>query len=174
MLLAIQFLHPIFLYGLFALAIPVILHLFSFRKYKKVYFSNFSFLASLQQQKKNSSKLKNLLLLFLRLLALASIVFAFATPYIQPKKNILPVEKSSKIIIYIDNSFSMSNTGTKGSLLEEAKKHLFDIIAAYPAGTNFALLTDDEAHNRTLTKEQATALLPGIKTSANSKKYPKY
>lgn len=170
MLLAIQFLHPIFLYGLFALAIPVILHLFSFRKYKKVYFSNFNFLASLQQQKKNSSKLKNLLLLFLRLLALASIVFAFATPYIQPKKNILPVEKSSKIIIYIDNSFSMSNTGTKGSLLEEAKKHLFDIIAAYPAGTNFALLTDDEAHNRTLTKEQATALLPGIKTSANSKK----
>lgn len=170
MLLAIQFLHPIFLYGLFALAIPVILHLFSFRKYKKVYFSNFNFLASLQQQKKNSSKLKNLLLLFLRLLALASIVIAFATPYITPKKNTLPAEKSSKIIVYTDNSFSMSNTGTKGSLLEEAKKHLFDIINAYPAGTSFVLLTNDEAHNGTLTKDQAIALLPGIKTTANAKK----
>lgn len=170
MLLAIQFLHPIFLYGLFALAIPIILHLFSFRKYKKVYFSNFNFLASLQQQKKNSSKLKNLLLLFLRLLALASIVIAFATPYITPKKNPLPVEKSSKIIVYTDNSFSMSNTGTKGSLLEEAKKHLFDIINAYPAGTSFVLLTNDETHNGTLTKDQAIALLPGIKTTANAKK----
>lgn len=170
MLLAIQFLHPIFLYGLFALAIPIILHLFSFRKYKKVYFSNFNFLASLQQQKKNSSKLKNLLLLFLRLLAIASIVIAFATPYITPKKNPLPVEKSSKIIVYTDNSFSMSNTGTKGSLLEEAKKHLFDIINAYPAGTSFVLLTNDETHNGTLTKDQAIALLPGIKTTANAKK----
>ena len=170
MLLAIQFLHPIFLYGLFALTIPIILHLFSFRKYKKVYFSNFNFLTSLQQQKKNSSKLKNLLLLLLRLLAIASIVFAFATPYVRPKKNKLPAEKSSKVIIYTDNSFSMSNTGTKGSLLEEAKKHLFDIINAYPAGTSFVLLTNDEANNNTLTQEQATTLLAGIKTTANSKK----
>ena len=139
MLFAIQFLHPIFLYGLFALAIPIVLHLFSFKKYKKVYFSNFNFLASLQQQKKNSSKLKNLLLLFLRLLVLASIVIAFATPYVIPEKTTSRVEKSSKIIIYTDNSFSMSNTGTKGSLLEEAKKHLFDIINAYPAGTSFVL-----------------------------------
>lgn len=170
MLLAIHFLHPLFLYGLFALAIPIILHLFCFRKYKKVYFSNFNFLASLQQQKKNSSKLKNLLLLFLRLTVLASLVFAFATPYIKPNKNTLPVEKSSKIIIYTDNSFSMSNTGTKGSLLEEAKKHLFDIIDTYPAGTSFVLLTNDEANSSTLTKDQAIGVLPGIKTTANSKK----
>lgn len=170
MLLAIQFLHPLFLYGLFVLTIPIILHLFSFRKYKKVYFSNFNFLASLQQQKKNSSKLKNILLLLLRLLALASIIFAFATPYISPKQNKVPVEKSSKIIIYTDNSFSMSNSGTKGSLLEEAKKHLFDIINAYPASTSFVLLTNDESPNNTLTKEQAIALLAGIKTTANSKK----
>lgn len=170
MLLAIQFLHPIFLYGLFALAIPIVLHLFSFRKYKKVYFSNFNFLASLQQQKKNSSKLKNLLLLFLRLLVLASIVIAFATPYVIPEKTTSRVEKSSKIIIYTDNSFSMSNTGTKGSLLEEAKKHLFDIINAYPAGTSFVLLSNDEANNTPLTKDQAITLLPGIKATANSKK----
>ena len=160
MLLAIQFLHPIFLYG----------HLFSFRKYKKVYFSNFNFLASLQQQKKNSSKLKNLLLLFLRLLVLASIVIAFATPYVIPEKTTSRVEKNSKIIIYTDNSFSMSNTGTKGSLLEEAKKHLFDIINAYPAGTSFVLLSNDEANNTPLTKDQAITLLPGIKAPANSKK----
>ena len=63
MLLVIHFLYPEFLYGLFALSIPIILHFFSFKKYKKIYFSNFNFLASLQQQKKNSSRLKNLLLL---------------------------------------------------------------------------------------------------------------
>lgn len=166
----IQFLHPIFLYGLFALAIPIILHLFSFKKYKKVYFSNFNFLASLQQQKKNSSKLKNLLLLLLRLLVIAAIVIAFANPYTTPGKVKQPSESKSNVVIYADNSFSMSNTGAKGSLLEEAKKHLFDIVNAYPAGTNFIFLTNDEANNTVFTKEQTITMLSGLKTSAASKK----
>ena len=79
MLSVIQFLHPVFLYGLLLLVIPVLLHLFSLKRYKKVYFSNFNFLEALQKQKKNSSRLKNLVLLFLRLLALSCIVIAFAT-----------------------------------------------------------------------------------------------
>ena len=33
----IHFLHPEFLYGLTVLILPVILHFFSFKKYKKVY-----------------------------------------------------------------------------------------------------------------------------------------
>lgn len=170
MLFVIQFLHPIFLYGLFALAIPIILHLFSFKKYKKVYFSNFNFLASLQQQKKNSSKLKNLLLLLLRLLAIAAIVIAFANPYTTPERIKRPSDTKSNVVIYADNSFSMSNTGTKGSLLEEAKKHLFDVVNAYPAGTNFIFLTNDEANNTAFTKEQTITLLSGLKTTAASKK----
>ena len=56
MLSVIQFLHPVFLYGLLLLAIPVLLHLFSLKRYKKVYFSNFNFLEALQKQKKNSSR----------------------------------------------------------------------------------------------------------------------
>lgn len=165
----INFLHPGFLYALFALAVPIILHFFSFKKYKKVYFSNFNFLASLQQQKKNSSKLKNLLLLLLRLIVLSAIVFAFATPYVSPE-NVKSHHMQTQVAIYIDNSFSMSNTGSTGSLLEEAKKHLFDIVNTYPAGTGFTLLTNDDLNNRNLTREQTINILSGIKTSPASKK----
>lgn len=169
MLFVIQFLHPIFLYGLFALAIPIILHLFSFKKYKKVYFSNFNFLASLQQQKKNSSKLKNLLLLLLRLAAIAAIVVAFANPYTAPGKAKPRAEARPGVVIYADNSFSMSNTGTKGSLLEEAKKHLYDIVNTYPAGTNFIFGTNDGTSSAPLTKEEMAVALGGLKTTAASK-----
>lgn len=169
MLLAIQFLHPVFLYGLLLLAIPIIIHLFSFKKYKKVYFSNFNFLASLQQQKKNSSKLKNILLLLLRLAALAAIVIAFATPYIASDNLKKQSGQKSDVVIYVDNSFSMSNTGTKGSLLEEAKKYLFDIVNTYPAGTGFILLTNDEINATTLTKEQTANMLSGLKVTPASK-----
>ena len=60
MLSVIQFLHPVFLYGLLLLVIPVLLHLFSLKRYKKVYFSNFNFLEALQKQKKNSSQMMTL------------------------------------------------------------------------------------------------------------------
>lgn len=132
MLSVIQFLHPVFLYGLLLLAIPVLLHLFSLKRYKKVYFSNFNFLEALQKQKKNSSRLKNLVLLFLRLLALSCIVIAFATPYLNPEGKALPATTTPRIFIYADNSFSMTNTGSQGSLFEEAKKHLFDTSIPIP------------------------------------------
>lgn len=163
MLLTIHFLHPAFLYALSGLAIPIILHLFSLKKYKKVYFSNFNFLESLQQQKKNSSRLKNILLLLLRLLAITAIVFAFAAPYITPKNKRDTETHRPEIVVYVDNSFSMSNTGTKGTLLEEAKKHLFDIVSNYPVGTTFTLLTNDNVNNTNLTKEQTINSLSSIK-----------
>lgn len=165
----IHFLHPEFLYGLFILAIPVILHFFSFKKYKKVYFSNFSFLQSLQQQKKNSSRLKNILLLLLRLLALSAIVIAFAYPYVAHRTTVTPDNERPQVVIYLDNSFSMSNTGTHSSLLEEAKKHLFDILNTYPSGTPFFLITNDNQNLPSLSKEEIINTLAGLKVSPRSR-----
>lgn len=165
MLGTIHFLYPEFLYGLTVLAIPVILHFFSFKKYKKVYFSNFNFLQSLQQQKKNSSRLKNLLLLLMRLLALGAIVTAFACPYMAPRQAPASSHEKNRVVIYADNSFSMSNTGTHSSLLEEAKKHLFDILNTYPAGTTFFLLTNDNQNLPALSKEETINAISGLKVT---------
>lgn len=169
MILLIQFLHPLFLYGLLLLAVPILLHLFSLKKYKKVYFSNFNFLAALQQQKKNSSKLKNILLLLLRLLALTCIVIAFAGPFINPGHKKIQNTESPEIVIYTDNSFSMTNSGTRGSLLEEAKKYLFNIVNTYPQGTGFRFLTNDAPNDILLTKEQMPEALGNLQISSNSK-----
>ena len=76
-----SFLYPGFLYALFALAIPVIIHLFNFRRYKKILFTNVRFLTDIQQESKSKNKLRHLLLLLLRLLTLACIIIAFAQPY---------------------------------------------------------------------------------------------
>lgn len=171
MLLVIHFLYPEFLYGLFALSIPIILHFFSFKKYKKIYFSNFNFLASLQQQKKNSSRLKNLLLLLLRLTVLAAIVIAFANPY-SATRTVSAGNNGEKpqVVIYLDNSFSMSNTGSKGILLEEAKKQIFDILNTYPPGISFTLLTNDPLQSVNKTKEEIQTVTGIVKTTSRNKK----
>ena len=77
-----KFAHPEILWALLALAIPILVHLFNFRKFRRVQFSNVAFLKEVQQETKSKSKLKHLLILASRLLAILFIVFAFAQPFI--------------------------------------------------------------------------------------------
>src|ERR1041384_2944175 len=101
-----KFANPYFLFALLALAIPIIIHLFNFRKFKRVYFTNVRFLKEVKQDTKAKNKLKNLLILCSRLLAILFLVLAFAQPYI-PRDN-GAVHTGDKVIsVYIDNSFSM-------------------------------------------------------------------
>ena len=69
---------PLFLWGLLALAIPIAVHLFQFRRYRKVYFSNVDRLESLQTESRRQSNLRRWLVLLMRCLAIVFLVLAFA------------------------------------------------------------------------------------------------
>jgi hypothetical protein len=62
-----HFLYPAFLFALISLAIPVIIHLFNFRKYHKVYFSNVQFLKEVKEQQASRRNLKERMILAARL-----------------------------------------------------------------------------------------------------------
>src|ERR1700749_154283 len=102
-----QFLHPGYLYALSAIAVPIIVHLFNFRRYKTVYFSNVKFLREVKEETTSRSRLKHLLVLAARLLALTFLVLAFAQPFIPNKRN-TGAGGRRLISFYIDNSFSMN------------------------------------------------------------------
>ena len=161
-----NFLFPTFLIGLAAIAIPIIIHLFNFRKYKKVYFTNVQFLKELKQESDSKSKLKEWLILAMRILAIACLVFAFAQPFIPGKTKAIQGEKA--ISIYIDNSFSMESTNKKGTLLENAKEHATEIVNTFNASDKFQLLTNDfeGRHQRFISKEEFIELLNDIKISS--------
>ncbi len=73
-----QFVFPLFLVAAAAIAVPVIIHLFYFRRYKKVYFTNVRFLQEVKDITSNRQRLRNLLVLLMRCLALIFLVLAFA------------------------------------------------------------------------------------------------
>ena len=75
-----RFLYPNMLWGLFALLIPILIHLFNFRRHKLVYFSNTTVLRSIQQENAKTRKLKYLVTLLLRCLFITALVLAFAFP----------------------------------------------------------------------------------------------
>ncbi|CAM3618087.1 BatA and WFA domain-containing protein [Flavobacterium gelidilacus] len=133
-----QFKHPEILYFLFLLVIPIIVHLFQLRRFKKEYFTNVKLLKQLQIQTQKSSTIKKWLLLATRLLLLAALIFAFAQPFFKGKDD---DKKNNELVILLDNSFSMQAKGNKGELLKRAVQEL---IEETPETKNLSLLTSND------------------------------
>ncbi len=161
-----NFSNPAFLFALSAIAIPIIIHLFNFRKFKTIYFSNIRFLKEVKQETQAKSKLKHLLVLAARILAITFLVLAFAQPYI-PAENKKAVVGEKAISIFIDNSFSMDAINKNGTLLDDAKRRAKEIIDAYKPTDRFQLLTNDfeGKHQRLVNKEEFSELLDEVKIS---------
>jgi hypothetical protein len=165
-----NFLYPGFLFALLAIAIPIVIHLFNFRRYKKIYFSNVQFLKEAKEQNSSREKLKNLLILSSRILAIAFLVLAFARPYIPTASTANPAA-THVVSIYIDNSYSMETVNKEGSLLDEAKRKAREIVEGYGLNDQFRLITNDfeGRHQRLVSKEEFIQLLDDIKISAVSR-----
>lgn len=166
-----SFYNPNFLWALFILAVPLAIHLFNFRRYKKIVFSNVQLLKEIQTESKKSRQLKKWLILGLRMLALASLVIAFAKPYIPLRDE---VKGKSLVSVYIDNSESMLNTSTNGPLIEVAKNRAREIINNLPASAEIQILDNSfsAAANKTLTKETALTLIDNIDMSTAANNLP--
>src|ERR1700749_1136274 len=165
-----HFLYPAFLFTLISLAIPVLIHLFNFRRYQKVYFSNVQFLKDIQEQQSSRKNLKERLILAARLLALTFLVLAFAKPYI-PGKNSANAGKQQAVSIFVDNSYSMQTLNSEGSLLDEAKRRAKEIASAYSINDSFQLLTQDfeGKHQRLLSRDEFNDAVDVIKISPQSR-----
>ena len=166
-----SFLFPAFLFALLTLAIPVIIHLFNFKRYKTLYFSNVSLLKRIKQESKKKSQLKQLLILIARLLAITSLVIAFSRPYIPLTRKTSNAARQV-VAIYIDNTFSMKAESEKGPLLEQAKLKAIEIANSYRVSTQYLLITSDflPENELLLNKEQFIQKVAEIKESPLSPK----
>jgi hypothetical protein len=136
-----QFVFPAFLAAMLALAIPILIHLFYFRRFKKVYFTNVSFLKEVKDETSNRRRLRNLLVLLMRCLAIAFLVLAFAQPFIPRSDTVKQGEKA--VSIFIDNSYSMGALSEQSPLIELAKQRARDIVSAYGPADRFQVLTNE-------------------------------
>ena len=164
--------HPEFLYGLLAVLIPVIIHLFNFRRYKKLWFSNIEFLKNITAQTRKQNKLKHLIVLLLRILAVALIVLAFAGPELnRNRKRALPTA-GGLTAVYVDNSFSMMAEGENGRLFEEAVSKAGELVTHSPRDKRFVLLSNEQrpSQRRVLNKEEVMNELDRLAVSPASRK----
>jgi len=168
-----RFLFPGFLFAWLAIAIPILIHLFNFRRFKKVYFSNVRFLKKIELQTSSKQNLKNLLILAARLLFIIFLVLTFAKPYIPAREQ--PTAFQRQVVsVFIDNSYSMETVNKEGTLLDEAKRRAKEIALAYSKNDKFQVLTNnfEGRHQRLLSYEDFISAVEEIKISGMNRTLP--
>ncbi len=119
-----NFNNPNFLFFIPAIAIPILIHFISLKKKETELFSNVNFLEKIELIRRRKSFLENLILLITRILIFLLIIFAFSDPV---KKN-TSLNTIDNIILYVDNSHSMSVSNDNGIIFEQAKNIARNII----------------------------------------------
>ena len=135
------FLNPAVLFGLLAASIPVLIHLFNLRKLKKIEFSTLAFLKELQKNKIRKIKLKQWLLLALRVLIILFLITAFARPTLEGVAigGTTSAAKTTAVII-LDDTYSMLVVDGKGSYFNQAKGTIQELIRQLQEGDEAALV----------------------------------
>ena len=161
--------NPNLLYALFAIAIPIFIHLFNLRKYKVIHFSSLRFLKEIKDENKRKSDLKNILILISRIFAIIFLVLAFSKPFIPVQNSLIKKD----IFIYIDNSLSMDIDFGNGNLLNIAKSKANEISKAYSEESNFYLITNDfnSKHNYSYSYDAIRLQIEEISSTSKARSF---
>ncbi|MBC8875305.1 MAG: BatA domain-containing protein [Planctomycetes bacterium] len=111
---------PLYMLGLFALSLPVLLHLIRRRPRGRYAFSSLMFLTPSPPRLTRKSRLDQILLLLLRAAALALLAFAFARPFLREANRLgLGNAVHRKVAMLVDVSASMR----RPALWDQASSH---------------------------------------------------
>ena len=168
-----QFLYPGLLWGLLATAIPVVIHLFNFRRTKKVFFSNVKFLRAVETETSSFRKVKQWLIMAARMLFIAALILAFAQPFF-PAKNGAKTSVGVTInSLYLDNSLSMQHTTENKRFIDLAVIKIDELLSLFKQSPTVQLLKNDfsaddqDVTNATRIKDRLTS----IQFSANPRTF---
>ena len=134
-----QFGNPIFLYGLLALPIPVLIHLYFRRHRIRVKFSTTQFFRKREKFLAFRRKLRDILLLMLRTLAILFLVLGLSRP-IAGGFSYLTGGGTDAIII-LDDTLSMCRKNSSGdSAFDTGRKKAQEILGAFDGGDSVGII----------------------------------
>lgn len=171
--LVLSFLNPSVLWGLLAISIPIIIHLFNLRRVKRVEFSNIALLKRVKEETSAKKKPVELLILLARILFISFLVLAFAQPLSKDEDNALQLEEN--VLIYLDNSLSMQRpVGTQSSAFDQAFAYANVIVDAYPDNAKFKFIENNYSNSLVVnySKETIKDRLTELELSSTTRGIP--
>lgn len=123
----LAFLNPLFLFGLAAGILPILIHRLTEKKAIPKKFSAVRLLLESQKVMARPHRLKHLLLLALRILAVVTLVLMMARPVLTRQSLLATVDSGNKILI-LDNSLSMGYREERGERYDLARRAAKDVL----------------------------------------------
>jgi uncharacterized membrane protein YobD (UPF0266 family) len=109
--MSVFFLYPIFLFGLIAASLPLLIHLLNRRKLNRVRFPAVRFILMSQKRISRSYRLRHWILLALRTMAVVLLALLLANPIFQTGAGLFAGGGPVSLVILLDNSLSMTWSG---------------------------------------------------------------
>ena len=128
--MSLAFFNPLFLFGLAAAILPILIHRITQKKIVKRDFSAVRLLLQSQRVTARPQRLKHLLLLALRILAVATLAFMMARPSLVRPGFASLLKSGAKVLIF-DNSLSMGYTEDRGRRFDVAKKAVKEALEGF-------------------------------------------
>ena len=140
--MGLTILNPFLLFLGAFIAIPILIHMFHRRRFKEVKWAAMEFLLKSQKKSKSMLKLRHLLLLLLRCLAIALVVLAMSQPLIKtPSFSGVKGQAATFAVVIIDNSYSMNVKQGNSTLFFSAKEKAADIVGMLKQGDSVSVIT---------------------------------
>src|SRR5262245_61051579 len=157
-----HFLAPIFLAGLLAIAVPIVIHLIGRRRAKIVRFSAIDFLIASQKKVASRLRLRQLLLLLARVGAICAIPLALARPFATGRADVpAAVARAQSAVLVIDDSSSMRlKISGRTTLFDRAQSRAHEILGLLGRDSDVAVVLGTEGADAPLgelTQDRARA-----------------
>ena len=133
------FLNPAMLFGLLAIGLPILIHLLSKPRLRRIHWAAVKFLLDSIQKNRRRVLVEDLILLILRALLVALLVLMFARPALLTEGGEHLGGLAAPAVILIDNSESMGQSDGTKTRFEQAKSTADDLLAKLEPGSASAL-----------------------------------
>lgn len=157
-----SFLQPILLWGLLAAAIPIIIHLLNRRRHRTVKWAAMDFLLKATRESRGKKKLKHILILTCRALAIAALIFAVARPLLG---GFLGFGASvDTVVLILDRSASMERSEADGQPTK--REQILQQVADAMAELESARLVLLDSATGTISEVPSPDVLPELSNTA--------
>ncbi len=136
-----NFFAPSVLWGMLAISLPIIIHFYSRFKAINIEFSTLQFIKKLKTSSMRRLRIKELLLMLIRILIITSTVLMISQPFTSGYiPGWLLGDQKREVNIIIDNSATMKAKVGNKTLLEKSKDSSISLLSVFPKNTKISLI----------------------------------
>ena len=169
-----SFLQPLALIALPLMALPIIIHLINQQRHRTIPWAAMMFLMDAKRMSRGMARLRHLLILLMRVLAIGALIFAISRPLSGGWLGSVGLSKPDATLILLDRSASMEMQDLQAgeSKRSTALKRLAQLLEQGDYGTHLLLIDSANGQMQEVDSPNALLNLPTTGASATSANIP--